>query len=219
MPIPPSARPNPVVLIAGRVYDPNTQKPFCNTDIEFHDLATNKIAGKTTSDPVDGTYKIILPYGKIYSFIAIKDSFYAESNYLDLTDLKAYQEIVKDLVLAPIKVNQVIRMNNLFFDVNKADLDPASFFELDRLIELLNYYPNMEIEISGHTDSDGSEMLNLKLSQQRADAVTKYVLSKKIHSDRLITKGYGKSKPCADNSTAFGKSLNRRVEFKILKIK
>ena len=219
MPVPPSARPNPVVLVAGKVVNPTTKEPMGGTEIEYYDLVKNKMVGKAIASPTDGTFKIVLPYGKIYSFVAVKDSFYSESNYLDLTDVKKYQEVTKNIMLAPIQTGQVIRLNNLFFDVAKTDLDPASFPEMDRLLDLLKRYPKMEIEISGHTDSDGNDEYNMRLSQQRADAVLKYLLSKKVDAIRLKSKGYGESKPCADNSNDFGKSLNRRVEFVILKIK
>jgi len=218
IPVPPQAQPNPVVLVMGKVINPETRQPIRDAEVEYYDLTRNKMVGKTRSSPVDGSYKIILPYGKIYTFIAKKDSFYSESNYMDLSDLKNYQEVVKDIVLAPLKTGQVIRMNNLFFDTGKADLDPDSRPEMDRLVVLLKQYPLMKIEIAGHTDNVGDDEYNMKLSRQRAEAVRNYLLDKKIDPARLIAKGYGESHPCADNNTEFGRSLNRRVEFVILSI-
>ena len=74
----------------------------------------------------------------------------------------------------------------------------------------------MEIEISGHTDSKGSDDYNLQLSQGRADAVRQYLVDNGISEDRIISKGYGETVPLADNDTEEGRQTNRRVQFTVL---
>jgi len=82
---------------------------------------------------------------------------------------------------------------------------------------LLKDNPKIRVEIGGHTDSSGSEKANLKISEKRALSAKKYLQDKfNISSDRMITKGYGSSKPIADNKTNEGRAKNRRVEFKII---
>jgi len=88
---------------------------------------------------------------------------------------------------------------------------------MQKLLFLLQFYPNMIIEISGHTDIDGNDEYNLQLSTRRARAVVEYLISEGISSHRTLYNGYGRSRPIAENNTAQGKQLNRRVEFLILK--
>jgi len=82
---------------------------------------------------------------------------------------------------------------------------------------ILKDNPNIKVEIGGHTDSGGSEKANLKISEKRALSAKKYLQDKfNISGDRMITKGYGSSKPIADNNTSEGRAKNRRVEFKVI---
>jgi outer membrane protein OmpA-like peptidoglycan-associated protein len=210
------ARPKPVVLVSGKVLNKKTNEPL-SAAIKYFDLQTNEDAGGAISNPSTGEYNIILQAGKKYGFRAEKDKFYAVNDMLDLTNLTEYKEIRKDLFLVPIEVGQSIRLNNVFFDFNKADLKPESFGELDRLVQFLKLNPNMEIELGGHTDNVGAEDYNVKLSQQRTESVLNYLVSKGIDKTKLKAKGYGKSKPVAGNDTEEGKATNRRVEFTILK--
>ena len=95
--------------------------------------------------------------------------------------------------------------------------------ELNRVVDFLNEYPNIEIEMSAHTDSKGSDSYNLTLSDNRARSVMEYILSKGIAPSRIVSKGYGETKPVAENANADGsdnpegRQLNRRVEFTIMK--
>ena len=114
------------------------------------------------------------------------------------------------------EIGQVIVLENIFFDFDKSVILPQSFMELKKLMDILNAYPSMRIELSGHTDSKGSDRYNMKLSEERAKAVYDYLLSKGIDEKRLSFKGYGAKRPIADNATDEGRSRNRRVEFKIV---
>jgi outer membrane protein OmpA-like peptidoglycan-associated protein len=146
--------------------------------------------------------------------------FYSENVYVPKTE--DYKELIKLIELEKIKVGERIILKNIFFEFDKADLLPESKMELDRLVELLNRYPAMKIEIGGHTDSKGNDEYNLKLSQARAQAVVDYLINKGISKDRLQAKGYGETKPIAPNQNPDGsdneegRQLNRRTEFKIL---
>lgn len=114
-------------------------------------------------------------------------------------------------------MGSTIRLNNIFFDFGKATLRPESFPELDRLVSYMADNKGMEIELSGHTDNVGSKEANLKLSDDRAKAVTEYIVTQGIKAERIKTLGYGETKPVSTNDTDEGKQLNRRVEFTILK--
>jgi OmpA-OmpF porin, OOP family len=104
-------------------------------------------------------------------------------------------------------------VHGIKFDYNKATIKPESMGVLNEIVKLMNDNPSMKFEIQGHTDSDGDDAYNMKLSQARADAVKAFLAETGIDSSRLTAKGYGESKPISDNSTPEGKASNRRVEF------
>ena len=211
-------KPNPVVLVNGNVYDAKTKKPL-SASLVYETLPDGTEAGNGISNPTDGSFKIVLPYDKNYSIRATAEHYFAISENLNLDSLikAGYKEVHKDLYLVPIEVGQVVRLNNVFFDFDKWDLRPESFIELNRVVKLLNENPSIEIEMSAHTDSRGSDEYNFKLSDNRAKSVMEYIISKGIDPSRITSHGYGETKPVATNETDEGRQLNRRVEFKILK--
>jgi outer membrane protein OmpA-like peptidoglycan-associated protein len=217
-------RPKPIVMVTGNVFNAKTKQPL-SASLVYQTLPDGIEAGNGISSPLDGSFKIILPYDKNYLIRATADKFFAQSENLNLDSLVkvGYKEIHKDLYLMPIEIGQIVRLNNVFFDFDKWDLRPESFVELDRVVKLLEENPAIEIEMSAHTDSRGSDDYNLKLSDNRARSVMEYILSKGISSTRIISHGYGETVPVASNSNADGsdnpenRQLNRRVEFKILK--
>jgi outer membrane protein OmpA-like peptidoglycan-associated protein len=162
---------------------------------------------------------MVLPYDKNYSIRATADHFFAQSENLNLDSLikAGYKVIHKDLYLVPIEIGQIVRLNNVFFDFDKWDLRPESFVELDRVVKLLKENPAIEIEMSAHTDSRGANDYNYKLSENRAKSVREYIVSKGIEEERILSVGYGETKPVDTNETDEGRQMNRRVEFKILK--
>jgi outer membrane protein OmpA-like peptidoglycan-associated protein len=208
-------RPEPVVLISGKVFNKKTKEPM-SANIQYSDLAKNEELGVAISNPVTGDYKIVLPIGYVYSFLAEHDGFYSIAENIDVKTLSDYIEINKDLYLTPIEKGQTIRLNNLFFEFNKSALKSESYAELDRLHAILLSNPDMKIEIGGHTDDVGSDDYNMNLSRERANSVITYLVGKGIAQERLTSKGYGESKPEVPNTNDENRTVNRRVEFKIL---
>jgi outer membrane protein OmpA-like peptidoglycan-associated protein len=213
--LPTAAKPEPVVLVFGRVLNKKTNEPV-QASITINDFADNKQVGIASSDPVDGSYKIVLPAGKTYSFLAEKEGFYSVSENIAINELEEYIEIERNLYIAPVEVGQIIRLNNILFDFDKATLQPESFPELNRVVKMMNDNVTMKIEIAGHTDNKGSDEYNRVLSEDRANAVRTYLTENNVVSNRILSKGYGESKPVASNDTEEGRQLNRRVEFTIL---
>ncbi|TAK54238.1 MAG: OmpA family protein [Bacteroidetes bacterium] len=211
-----TAKPQPVVLIYGKVLNSKTKEPL-SASITYRDLKTDTVKGFASSNPSDGSYKIILPIGNLYSFLAAKAGFISVSDNFDVTTLDTYKEIERDLFLTPIEVGVRVRLNNIFFDFGKATLRDESFPELNRVVTMLNDNGSMVIEIGGHTDNVGGDEANLKLSQERAASVRTYILGKGIPADRVTSRGYGETMPQTTNDTEEGKQLNRRVEFTIVK--
>ncbi len=211
-------KPDPVVIIYGTVYNTKTKKTISpsSSTINYEYLKDAKNIGTANSNPKDGTYKIVLPYGSFFSFSAEAKGYYSISDNIDLTKIGDFKEIKRDLYLTPIEIGEIIRLNNIFFDFDKAILRPESFPELEKVLKLLNSYPKMIIELNGHTDSYGDDDYNINLSQNRADAVKNYLVSKGISLERIKTIGFGESKPIATNETEEGRQLNRRIEFVII---
>lgn len=213
--LPLDARPDPVILVKGRVLDEKTKEPIGAT-ITYRDLENDAELGTANSDPETGYFEIVLPDKREYSFYATADAYYSVRENIDLSTLKEYGEVERDLVLAPIAKGEAIRLNNVFFVRSKAVLMPKSLPELDKLAELLSDNPALEIQIEGHTDNTGSSDLNLELSQERAEKVREYLIEKGVDKKRLKAKGFGGAKAYADNKTEETRKLNRRVEFRIL---
>lgn len=207
-------KPDPVVVLSGTVSDAETNEPLL-TNVQVKGLTT-KNSDNIITNPNNGRYSKVLLKGEKYEIIAEKEGYYPISELVDLTSLDEFLEVEKNLKLVKIKVGQVIRLNNIFFEFAKSNLMDESFEELDRLLKLMNDNPEMNIQISGHTDGVGSDDSNQKLSQDRSQSVVDYLTSKGINKSRIIAVGYGKSKPIASNDTEEGRALNRRVEFVIL---
>ena len=117
--------------------------------------------------------------------------------------------------LIQITDTMIVLKQKVFFAFGKAKIDPKSYPLLDEIAQALKDHPTFVVRIEGHTDNVGSDKKNLKLSQDRADAVRDYLIKKGIEPHRLKAIGYGESRPIDDNSTPEGRAVNRRVEFHI----
>ncbi len=213
--LPAIAKPTPLALITGTVVHSKTKLPL-RSKITYKNLTTGKILGTAYSDSITGLFKIALPAGFKYAISADKEEFYAVNEAIDLTKLKAYEERNIVVQMVPIEVGELVRLNNLFFDFNKATLKQESFVELDFLCKLMKAKPTMKIEINGHTDDVGEDAYNLTLSVNRAKSVYAYLLKNGIEPTRLSFKGFGEKMPIKKATDEVSRQLNRRVEFKII---
>ena len=209
---------DPVVLLSGTVLNQNTGKVPEDAMVTYEDLSNGKVIGQAKPDPSTGKYKLVLPYGKNYGITAKAKGLIPTSTNLDLTTIRGrYLELDdRDLSMVPLVKGNTATINNLFFDLGKATLKPESAPELKRILQVMAENKTLVIEISGHTDNTGSDEINTKLSLERANAVKENLLKGGIDQARIKTKGYGKSKPKADNATEEGRQINRRVEIEIL---
>ncbi|OGU13609.1 MAG: hypothetical protein A2X61_16335 [Ignavibacteria bacterium GWB2_35_12] len=213
--LPMDKRPNPVILIEGKVINAKTNEPV-EAEIHYEDLITGEELGIAHTNPSTGIYKIILPAGKKYGFRAEAPDFISVNDNVDLMNLKVYKKSVSDLQLVPIEKGQKARINNLFFDFGKSKLRKEPFPELNRLVQILKDNPNIKLEVSGHTDNIGTDAVNMKLSDARAKSVVNYLVSKGISKSKVIAKGYGPTKPVAPNDSEDNRQKNRRVEILII---
>jgi len=136
-------------------------------------------------------------------------------NYMD----KQAEEMQNDIEGAKIeRVEEGIKItfdSGILFDINKSNLRPEAMTNLQKLSQILNKYPDTEILVEGHTDSDGSDEYNLDLSQKRAQSVSNYLSGLQVNVTRFHVMGYGESQPIAGNDTVEGKQQNRRVDIAI----
>lgn len=125
------------------------------------------------------------------------------------------QQEMKDLQAQQTDRGMVLTLGDVLFDTGRAELKPGAYATLDRLATFLRDNPERSLQIEGHTDSTGSDALNLALSQQRADAVRNALLQRGVDGTRIVARGLGKAAPVASNATAEGRQRNRRVEIVI----
>lgn len=207
-----------VTLVKGTITDADSGSPL-EADIEITDNSKNEVISTFKSNSSSGAYIVNLPSGKNYGFSVSRKGYLFHSENFNLADTADFQEFEIDVKLKKIQVGTTIILKNIFFDYNKSTLQPESYAELDRIAEILIRQTNLKIEISGHTDNQGSLKYNTDLSESRAKTVVDYLIGKGIEENRLTYKGYAYEKPIATNDTEEGRSANRRVEFKILETK
>ncbi|MBX2896449.1 MAG: OmpA family protein [Cyclobacteriaceae bacterium] len=127
------------------------------------------------------------------------------------------QTINRRLLLRKVAIGEVSALRHVFFDFGKATLQEASFDELNMMVTMMKQNESMQVEIGGHTDDVGSDVFNKKLSQQRADAVKRYLTDNGINTRRIKSVGYGEERPIVSNDDeSGGREINRRVEFKVI---
>jgi OOP family OmpA-OmpF porin len=186
-------------------------KPLAKEIVLFVNDKT-KVETKINTDD-KGKFEVLIPVNATYS-LKYK-TFTTDVDYTKMSipaDKEATYEVgikidpPKDYVL-----------DNVYFDTGRSSLKPTSFKALNDLVEILKIKSTMIVEIQGHTDDVGKPEDNLKLSQERAESVKKYLESKGIEAARVSAKGYGQTQPIADNANPEGKARNRRTSLKVIK--
>ena len=212
--LPKNLRPEKVITIQGKVTDAKGNP--LEAELKWEDLSTQKNVGILRSNPVDGSYIIVLNQGKNYGYYADKSGYYPTSNNIDLRTDSDVTVINRDIILTSAKemkeTKAKIKINNIFFDYDKFDLKPESYPELDRLATFLKSNPATIVHIDGHTDNTGTQKYNLELSKHRATSVVNYLESKGLSKSSFKIQGYGQEHPIETNETEEGRSQNRRVE-------
>jgi outer membrane protein OmpA-like peptidoglycan-associated protein/tetratricopeptide (TPR) repeat protein len=207
-------RPARTLWVKGKVFDKKTQKGLPSA-VELTDLSSSNIISHVQTDAT-GNYLITLPVGKDYAFNVKRRGYLFFSENFPLSQKAPDSTYNIDIPLQPIEANASIVLKNIFFDLGKFDLKPESTIELDNIFQLMKENPTLKVQISGHTDNIGKAADNMTLSNNRAQAVVKYLTGKGIEAPRLSFKGFGATKPIADNATEEGKAQNRRTELQVI---
>lgn len=215
--IPDDAKPSKVTYIKGIVKDKDSKKTI-ESNVQVIDLKTDKTVFDDYTDAQTGEFLAVLPFGSNYLFNISAPGYMFFSDHIELKMNDVNKPYQIEVYIEKIKTGANVTLKNIFFDTNKFNLLPESIRELGILIDFLNENEKISIEIQGHTDNVGNDQLNEKLSFNRADAVYNYLIKNGIDAKRLTFKGFGASKPIADNKTELGKKSNRRTSFIITKI-
>ena len=203
-----------VLWVKGKVFDKKTKQGLPST-VELTDISSRKLISRLQTDE-DGNYLVTLPVGKDYAFNVNRKGYLFYSDNFSVKPNKADSPMLVNIPLQVIEAGASVVLKNIFFDSKKFELQPASTTELDQLILLMKENPKLTILISGHTDNVGKPADNMLLSNNRAKSVVAYLQQKGIESKRVSAKGFGASKPVADNKNEAGKAVNRRTELSIV---
>lgn len=214
--------------VAFGVDDKGKEQILPNSHVVLLD-AQGKQIGETYTN-ANGLFAFSLEPSKNYTLVAdMKDHFTKRDPITTvgkspdpetLFEKETIINMTHKMVLEKLKLEKTFVLENIYYDLNKAEIRPDAAIELDKLVEILNDNPSITIELSSHTDSRGDDKLNMKLSQARAESARAYIVSKKIAPERITAKGYGKTKPIiVDAATEEDFQKNRRSEFKVTKIK
>ena len=198
-------------------------KSIPGTTINVKDNLTGKLLETFFTTADSGSYYFIVNRGQNYNISYEAKGYLFHSENINVPKVAEFSTLQKDVILDKVEVGSKIVLNNIFFDSNKSILRKESNVEITELVKLMNEYPELVIEVSGHTDSKGNDEANMKLSQARSQAVVNAIVKKGIDKTKLIAKGYGETAPIAPNALPNGKpdvkgmQQNRRVEMKIVK--
>jgi outer membrane protein OmpA-like peptidoglycan-associated protein/tetratricopeptide (TPR) repeat protein len=214
--LPVDARPFKTIYVKGVVTDLISKKGL-PANLELTDNASGTLINKVQTDEL-GNYFITLPEGKDYTFTVNRKGYLFYSSAYALSGAAPDSTYVKNIALEPIKLASSFVFTQVLFENNSFALLPPSLPELNKLVQILEENPSMQIQISGHTDNVGKDTDNLTLSTNRAKAIVKYLSSKGIAAERLTYKGFGSTEPIATNATAAGRAQNRRTSFTITRL-
>jgi OOP family OmpA-OmpF porin len=208
------------LVITGTLLDCNTLKPLKDAVVTLSDSVQQF---KFTTDEM-GKYSFKVNSNRGFKLNAEKDKYFNKAISFSYGQLAQKDTLFSpELCLIPYEIDKPIVLKDVLYEFNKAELTPDSKEKLDHLYTIMVDNPTIEIELSSHTDSKGSEAYNLDLSERRARSCVDYLIEKGIGANRMTSKGYGKTRPIAPNEFPDGKdnpdgrALNRRTEFKVTK--
>ncbi len=207
-----------LVYAVGKITNAETKEEI-SARISYHSLPYGNRMGLINSN----TFSIPMFDQEKYSVTIEAPGFQSAKYLLDPADANDNNQVIQNIELSVAgadksshAIGQVLVLKNLIFEMSKAKINPDSYSELDLVVNMMNENKNMVIQLEGHTDYLGDAKQNMKLSEQRVDAVKDYLVDKKIHKNRIKTKAFGGTMPLSQDNTPQAHTLNRRVEVRIL---
>ena len=197
------------ITVQGKVISSLDGKAI-KASIQYKSYPTGGISGRFN----DSTYSFTIFGSSKYQITA------EASGYLPRTVIVDPKESVNGIIQRDIALTisgETVRLSHLNFSEGKAAIKPESFDELDEVVALMKGNPKIVIRLEGHTDFRGNPKGNQELSEDRVEAVKKYLVSKGVERDRIETKAFGGEQPLSREDTDEARNINRRVEMRILK--
>ncbi len=212
--LPEDIKPEPVILLTGKVLDQKNGKQIAEKITYFDDKG--KKLGQMSSTASEN-YHITLACGQKYRVVAGGTNYFEAEKWIDLTQKKAYEEIIQDFRL---KMNKNLAptagtsetIEKINFSFAKFDFSSKYYTYLNEIITKMTQNDTLNLEIQGHTDNIGTDENNQILSEKRAKIIADYLIKKGIPENRIQVKGMGESSPIESNDSANGRAKNRRVE-------
>jgi len=217
------AEPAPVLpaYISGLVLDKTTMQPLTGATVFLYDPATENV--KILKTDTAGIYKAVLDKPGEYMVKAMMTNYISDCSPISITEVKpGTNSVIRNLLLDKLLISKTFQIENIYYDFDKFTIRNDAKPELDKLVRIMNEN-QVNVEIGSHTDCRGPAIYNDKLSQNRAEAAVKYIISSGIDKGRITAKGYGEHQlinKCADGVICTFKEhqANRRTEFKITNI-
>jgi OOP family OmpA-OmpF porin len=212
-----------LIYAQGKIISAATKEPI-TAKISYQSEPYANVVGSLNGS----SFSFPLFEGEKYSIIIEAPGFAPAKYLLDPAEANAERKVVKDVELSlPTTVaknsettshraGHIMRLDNLIFSVGTARISPESHDELDEVVVMLKNNPAMVVQLEGHTDIKGDPKLNMKLSQDRVDAVKSYLVSKGSNKSKIKTKAFGGTSPLSRENTEEAHKMNRRVELRIL---
>ena len=207
-------KPLPITFIKGKIIDAESKLPLF-AFFQLTDLKKGNIISQMQSKLENGEFLITVPKNIDFALHAEKEGymFYSRNIYRDSLSLSKDGFLI--IELEKVKPGTFI-LENIFFEKSKSSLKKSSLVELNKVLKLMQINPDLKIQISGHTDSDGDDDFNLELSINRAKSVVNWLIENNIDKNRLSFKGYGETRPIEENNSIANKAKNRRTELTII---
>ena len=199
-------------ILYGTIKNSSNREAVLNPQLQvFVDNTPIEITGSLER----GYYEIALQTTGEYRFELNAPGYISTTESINIQETTGAVE--KNFLLQPIEVGTTVQLPNVLFQRGSPNILPESYPELDRVVDFMRSNPAVYIRLEGHTDNTGVAKHNIRLSKARVESVKEYLVEKGIRAKRITGKGYGGSKPIADNSNEETRRLNRRVEFTITK--
>jgi len=202
------------------VIDEKTKQPILNPAVVWMEKEGRKT--DTINLSTGELLHVELKPDNTYHVYAVKTNFYSKEKFISTKGISTgigTTNIVDTLFMKKLEIGEVYKIDNIYYDYNKATIREDAKPSLDQLINLLNQNPTMQIQLNSHTDCRGSDLYNMKLSQNRARSVVNYLVERGISADRLKFKGFGETNPVSNTDclkcTEEQHQENRRTEFQI----
>lgn len=197
------------IVAEGKILDARSGKGV-TAKIRYSSIPTGGIFGRF----YDSAFSFSIFGSAKYQITAESEGYNPRTVIVDPREV-LNNTLHRDITLTPR--GETVILNNLIFARGKAGIDPKSYSELDEVAQMMKENSRIEIQLEGHTDNVGSPKANLKLSEERVEAVKKYLVAQGVNKNRIRTQAFGGTQPLRNEMTPEARAKNRRVEMRILK--